>query len=199
MGRRPLLACLVVSLAAAATSATAARTSWALPQIKAVVGAGVMGPDVPGFRPDDQLTRVALEQLVSGLTHAAPTAVASPNAAVTIAGLDSRLVNALGLADAARTFTQAAKAAGLAPPSRFGTEVTARLLGLRTNHPAAEDALELLPNSPATRAEAAYSAAQILSFRGFEGDALREAAGAFTLPALTPWQQRLLTTAAHFI
>ena len=30
-------------------------------------------------------------------------------------------------------------------PSRFGTEVVARLLGLRTNHPAAQDALELLP------------------------------------------------------
>ena len=33
-----------------------------------------------------------------------------------------------------------ARAAGLKVPSRFGTEVVARLLGLRTNHPAAEDA-----------------------------------------------------------
>ncbi|MFL5966513.1 MAG: C40 family peptidase [Gaiellaceae bacterium] len=199
MGRRPLLACLVVSLAAAATSATAARTSWALPQIKAVVGAGVMGPDVPGFRPDDQLTRVALEQLVSGLTHAAPTAVASPNAAVTIAGLDSRLVNALGLADAARTFTQAAKAAGLAPPSRFGTEVTARLLGLRTNHPAAQDDLELLPNEPATRAEAAFSGAQILKFGDATVPSVQAEAATFALPPLTSWQQRVLQTAVRFI
>ena len=96
-----------------------------------------MGPDVPDFRPDDALTRVALAQLASGLTHSVPAAVSSPAAPVTIAGLDARLVNVLGLANAAKTFLQGAKDAGLAPPSRFGTEATARLLGLRINHPAA--------------------------------------------------------------
>ena len=57
---------------------------------------------------------------------------------------------------------------GLKVPPRFGTEVVARLLGLRLNHPAAEDWLELLPGDHATRAEAAYSAAQILRFSGWE-------------------------------
>ena len=57
-----------------------------------------------------------------------------------------------------------ALATGLNVPGRFGTEVVARLLGLRINHPAAQDYLELRPQDTATRAEAAYSAAQILSF-----------------------------------
>ena len=60
-------------------------------------------------------------------------------------------------------------------PPRFGTEVVARLLGLRLDHPAAEDALELAPGDPATRAEAAYSAAQILGFSGWEVAAVQAA------------------------
>ena len=43
---------------------------------------------------------------------------------------------------------------------RRGHRDVARLLGLRLNHPAADDALELGPNDPATRAEAAYSLAR---------------------------------------
>ena len=76
-----------------------------------------------------------------------------------MAQLDARLVRALGLGAEAATFYQAAAAAGLRPPARFGTEVVARLLGLRTNHPAGQDDLERLPSDPAPRAEAAYSAA----------------------------------------
>jgi cell wall-associated NlpC family hydrolase len=199
MARR-LLSCLVVALIAAAPAAAAKRTpSWALPQIKAVVGAGVMGPDVPGFRPDDPLTRVALEQLVAGLSHAAPAAVSSPASPVTMTGLDARLVNSLGLGDSAKQFLQAAKAAGVAPPSRFGTEATARLLGLRTNHPAAEDDLELLPNEPATRAEAAFSGAQVLKLGDWARPAVQASAATFALPALDPWQKRVLQTAVRFI
>ena len=89
---------------------------------------------------------------------------------VTITTLDARLVGALGLGKTASTFARNAKAAGLKVPSRFGTEVVARLLGLRLNHPASDDRLELLPSDPATRAEAAYSVAQLLSFDGWEAD-----------------------------
>ena len=84
---------------------------------------------------------------------------------MTMAQLDARLVKGLGLAPAATAFADGARAAGLTPPSRFGTEVVARLIGLRVNHPAAQDDLELGPNDPATRAEAAYSAAQALQPR----------------------------------
>jgi cell wall-associated NlpC family hydrolase len=116
-----------------------------------------------------------------------------------MAALDARFVNALGLTDSAKLFTQAARTAGLTPPSRFGTEAVARLLGLRTNHPAALDALERSPGEPATHAEAAYSAARTLRLGEGDTQAIQELAASFVLPALTPWQKRVLTTAVRFI
>jgi cell wall-associated NlpC family hydrolase len=199
MRRRHLLPLALVALLAA-TPSSAARRSWALPEIKLVVERGVMGvTDLANFHPDDPLTAGALAQLVAGLTAQPPVPSATPAAPVTIAGLDARLVRALGLADAVTAFAQNARAAGLAPPSRFGTEAVARLLGLRTNHPAAQDELELLPSETATRAEAAYSAARILGFGGSEADSVRAAADTFVLPVLTPWQRRILQTAISFV
>ena len=116
--------------------------------------------------------------------------------------LDARLVSALGLSGAASEFVKGARAAGLKVPARFGTEVVARLLGLRLNHPAAEDGLELLPNDPATRAEAAYSAAQILGFGlagGTEVMAVQALADSFALPQLSTWQTRILDVAVSKI
>jgi cell wall-associated NlpC family hydrolase len=126
---------------------------------------------------------------------AAPKQVASPNRPVPMWELDARLVGALGLGDAAALFSKQARAAGLAVPSRFGTEVVARLLGLRLNHPADEDALELRPQDTATRAEAAYSVAQILHFGDWQLSSVEAAAQSFALPALSAWQSRILDTA----
>ena len=113
--------------------------------------------------------------------------------------LDARLVGALGLNDAAATFAKNARAAGLTVPPRFGTEVVARLLGLRLDHPASEDSLELRPQDVATRAEAAYSVAQILSFSDWQTAGIEQAAQTFSLPALSPWQTRILDTAVSKI
>jgi cell wall-associated NlpC family hydrolase len=120
---------------------------------------------------------------------------AHPNASVTMTKLDTRLVQALGLGKAANEFAAGARAAGLKVPPRFGTEVVARLLGLRTNHPAQQDGLELLPGDPATRAEAAYSAAQVLRFSGWEVASVQSMADSFSLPAFTNWQTSILDTA----
>ena len=116
-----------------------------------------------------------------------------------MASLDRKLVVSLGLLPQAKQFTKAATAAGLKVPSRFGTEVVARLLGLRINHPAAQDYLELRPQDTATRAEAAYSAAQILGF-GYLADSwqiaeVKQLAATISLPTLTPWQQQILHVA----
>jgi len=123
----------------------------------------------------------------------------SSNAPETMAQLDKSLVQTIGLKKAASEFVQGARADGLAVPSRYGTEVVARLLGLRLNHPAAQDFLELRPQDPATRAEAAYSAAQILSF-GLLADSwqiaqVKSLAASFTLPQVNDWQRQLLNTA----
>jgi cell wall-associated NlpC family hydrolase len=89
--------------------------------------------------------------------------------------------------------------AGLTPPSRFGDEVVARLLQLRINHPAAEDNLELRPNDVATRAEAAYSLAQVLDVQQWELDWVSSLASSFTLPAYTEWRRRVLERSVNFV
>ena len=199
MRRRSLLCALVALIAAAPAVAAKSAPSWAQAEINAVVAAGLMGDDTASFRPNDPLTRGALEQLVAGLTDATRVDPATPSAKVTVTGLDGRLVGALGLTDAAKLFADGAHNAGLTVPSRFGSEATARLLGLRTNHPAAQDALELLPTDTASRAEAAFSAAKVLKFGGWETQSVRDAAATFVLPPLTTWQKRILTTAFRFI
>jgi cell wall-associated NlpC family hydrolase len=199
--RRPFLAVLILAcaLAPVAVAATPVAASWAKKEIRLVVEQGLMAPDVQSFRPDDELTRSELEELVGGLTGSLAASPANPEAPVTTVQLDARLVRALELRDVSAAFTASARGAGLKPPGRFGTEVVARLLGLRKNHPAPQDALERLPNEPATRAEAAYSAARILGFGGWEAGAVREASASFALPELDAWQRRILQTAFSLV
>ena len=201
MGRPRLLAlfaCLIVGLAAAPGASPAGR-SWAQPQIRLVVSHGLMARTVASFRPNDALTQGELSTLVAELTEQPPKTPADPAATVSMAQLDARLVRALDMSDDASSFQDAAAAAGLRPPARFGTEVVARLLGLRTNHPTGQDDLERLPNDPATRAEAAYSVAQLLVLSDWQKQEVDDAATAFELPLLTPWQRKVLTTAVKFI
>ena len=181
------------------SSTGAPARSWAQAEIGTVVGHGLMAQTVGGFRAGDTLTQGELAALVAALTRQPTRSSADPTAQVTIAGLDARLVRALGLADAAKAFGDGARSAGLATPSRFGTETVARLLGLRTNHPAKQDDLELLPTDPVTRAETAYSVAQILRFRGWETRSVEDAATTFELPRLGAWQKRVLDTSIHFV
>ena len=170
----------------AALAGVAAKASWAQPQITVVTARGLMGGRAATFRPDAPLTHSALERLVADLTdrkHSAPTAPTTP---ATMAELDAALVRGARPRRRAAAFAATARAAGLKPPARFGTEVVARLLGLRTNHPAGQDSLELLPADSATRAEAAYSAARVLALRATgRQSACGDAALDFELPALT--------------
>jgi cell wall-associated NlpC family hydrolase len=201
MRRRHLsYVCALVTLLTVSPASAAAKpgTSWAQAELKTAVATGLMAKEAAA-RPNKPLTRGELETLVAGLMHAEPIAPALPTKPVTMASLDARLVDALGLTDTAKIFAQAAKDAGLAPPPRFGTEAVARLLGLRTNHPAALDALELSPGEPATHAEAAYSAARILQFGESTIQDTQELGATFTLPTLTEWQKSILHTAVRFI
>jgi cell wall-associated NlpC family hydrolase len=217
-----------VSTAAAAGSSRN-LPNWAAPQIATVVAHKLMGAkSVRKFRPNAALTHQTLsslgadlkEQLGSSVppdegsggtdttttgttgtttTGTTTTTVADPTAPQTIAQLDRSLVQAIGLGRAAKEFTQGARADGLSVPGRFGTEVVARLLGLRLNHPAAQDFLELRPQDPATRAEAAYSAAQILDL-GLLDDSwqiaeVKSLAAEFTLPQVNDWQRQILKVA----
>jgi cell wall-associated NlpC family hydrolase len=201
MRRLFVLVCTLALLtsAAAASSLAGSARSWADAQIRSVTAHGLMGGDAAAFRPDDPLTRGELAELAAGLTGVAATPPAQPARQATVRELDARLVAALRLGSTARSFTQAVRTAGLTPPNGFGTEVTARLLGLRTNHPAAQDALERTPSEPASRAEAAFSAARILGFSGWETAWLSATARTFSLPQLDAWQRRVLQTAVRFV
>src|SRR3954449_2822935 len=199
MRRRLLpLVCMLVTLTAWSSNAAAKTTSWAQAELKAVVAAGLMAKETAA-RPNDALTRGELETISSGLLHVTPAKPSITAATVTISALDAKLVTTLGLSSAAKVFAQNAKAAGLAPPARFGTEVVARLLGLRTDHPASLDALELSPNEPASHAEAAYSAARVLHLGESDAASTEQLAQTFVPPAYTPWQKQILDTAVHFI
>ena len=191
--------CMLVTLLAWSSDAAAKpATSWAQAELRAVVAAGLMAREAAA-RPDDALTRGELETMTAGLLHVVPAAPSTPAGTVTIGALDAKLVTTLGLADTARLFTSNAKTAGLTPPSRFGTEAVARLLGLRTNHPAPLDSLELSPSEPASHAEAAYSAARILHSGELDAASAEPLGQTFVLPAYTPWQKQILDTAVRFI
>ena len=205
MRRLVVLAACCLLLATPAALATRSQgsvvppKSWDNAEIRLVVSHGLMARSVATFRANDVLTQGELATLVGDLTERPADVPADPAAPVTVTQLDARLVKALQLFDSASELRSAARAAGLSVPSRFGTETVARLLGLRTNHPAKDDDLELLPNDPVTRAETAYSVAKILRFGGWEQQYVEDAAATFVLPTLTSWQTRVLNTAVRFV
>jgi hypothetical protein len=178
MARIAASAC--VALAFALTSGLAgaqpaASRSWAAPQIEAVVASGLMGPSVERFRPEDPLTWTELTTVLA--SFGSPVPFVEPSAPVTLRELDAHLVTLAGLRLEARAIRVAAKQAGLMPKASLGTETVARMLGLRVNHLRGEEELELQLSEPATRAEAAYSIARVLSLQPSELEAVRDAAG----------------------
>ena len=199
------LAAIALCLLAFPASAAAAEKSWAQAEIQAVVEAGLLADDAASFKPQKPLTQRALGDALETLSSASEerTAVtyrvAVPGRAVTIRELDAALVSYLGLGDAARSVTAALRAAGLTPKNGAGTETVARLLGLRTNHPADSDVLELGLNDPATRAEAAYSLAQVLELSGWEQERVRASVETLILPELTELQRAVLNRAVSFV
>ena len=195
--RRGLVAVVAV-VAAFIAAQPAPAASWAQPQIKVVVANGLMGPSVSNFRAKQNVTRKELGEALAALTGESQVVV-DPDSEVSIAGLDAKVVKALGLRHAAKTFQRKVKEAGLEPPRRLGNEVVARLIWLRLNHPQQDDNLELRPQDPATRAEAAYSLAQALNMSQWEKDSVVSLADSFSLPSYGEWPKRVLRRAVHFI
>jgi hypothetical protein len=197
------LAALAAACLLASTASAAPKPSWAKSQIKAVVAAGLLADSVETFRPTEPLTQSALADALAVLGAERETPfrypVTAPARAVTIRELDAALVGFSGLGDAARAVTAQLRASSLAPKPGAGTEIVARLLGLRFNHPAADDALELGPSDPASRAEAAYSLARLLELSDWDSARIREEAAALALPALTERQRQVLSRAVSFV
>jgi cell wall-associated NlpC family hydrolase len=194
-----LPACVLALLVAAGSAgAQPNAASWAAPQIRTVVEAGLMGPSTSAFRPDDALTAGELAEVMFGLGQT-DVSVANVDAPVTIRELNARLVTVVGLRPEAREIRLEAVRVGLGPKQYAGTETVARLLGLRANHLAGSDERELQLSQPATRAEAAYSIARVLELAEWEIDAVRNAVVDLELPEMSLWRQTVLFRALRFV
>src|SRR5204862_2373660 len=137
----------------------------------------------------------AARDAVAARLGVAPVNLGALGPRLSVAAFDRALVRQLGLADVASAVQREARRRGLHPPARFGTEVVARALGLRFNHPSGTERLELYPWNPITRAEAAYSLARISQFGGWEVQSVRDTFSRFVLPRYTARQRRALRVA----
>ncbi len=176
---------LAVLPAAASARVIHTAANWDLPEQRIVMRAGLMvklGSE--GFAGAKPLSASQESTALSALVvrqSAAPIAFAS-SAPLTLVRFDALLVRQLGLGEVAQSVQDVATQARLSPPGYFGSEVVARYLGLRYDHPAGEDRLELYPWNLITRAEAAHSFAVALGLSSWEIEAAREKLSAFSLP-----------------
>ena len=183
------LAATVAALASAAPASGISKASWDRKQQSQVVRAGLMSRLPGGFHGEQPLTSDQLTQAFSALSARMGTPAAHVSASpISVTRFDALLTEQLGLSEQAKTFQNEAENAGLNPPSYFGTEVVTRLLSLHFNHTFPHEELELYPWETITRAEAAYSLAQVLRFNGWEGDYVQEIADRFQLPTYTAAQ-----------
>jgi len=193
----------IVLLGALAPAAVAASFGgWSHREQRVVVGAHVMRAYAGGaFRGERSLTGDQLRWSLGAVAERLGVErVPFPSdGKVSVATFDRILVRQLGLRDVAAHVQREARTAGLLPPSRFGDEVVARQLGLRHSHPYKDDRFELFPDDPISRAEAAWSLARIVRFKGWEVDGVREQLLAFDLPRYTLNQRRALRIAVSRI
>jgi cell wall-associated NlpC family hydrolase len=209
-----VVTCWAVLAAAFPASAGAQVTlgNWDAAQQRQVVRAGLMSDlSGPAFGGAERLRGAQVNRALaalarrigtdfsSGAQPAAPPAVQAGAGDVTVTGFDRLVVDQLGLADVAAHVQRATAAVGLQPPASYGTEVVARFLGLRYDHPAGTDALELFPWDPITRAEAAWSLAEVMDNGSWSIQSARETLGGYELPRMSAAQLAALRIAVSRI
>ena len=199
-----LLACAAAWLAGGPSAARAApaplppMAAWDVHEQRVAVHAGLLAPLADGLvHGERELTAPQLRAALAGLsasTGVAPAAVTSPTPP-SVLSFDALLVRRLGLGDVAATVLAEARRAGLRPQPSFGTEVVARLAGLRHDHPYGADGLELYPTQAITRAEAAWSLAAVADWDGSQQQWVRDVLADFVLPDYSAAQLRVLRPA----
>jgi cell wall-associated NlpC family hydrolase len=171
--------------------------TWNLSEQHAVRVAGLMHdrPDA-AFHGERPLAGTELPDALGALaTQLALPPVSAPSSTVSVVTFDRLIVAQLGAAATAQQVQHTAWEAGLNPPPQFGTEVVARALGLRDNHPAGQERFELYPTDAITRAEAAHSLAVAIRWKGTAAQWVQEYFTNFTLPDYTSAQRRVLQLA----
>jgi cell wall-associated NlpC family hydrolase len=209
-------ATLLTLIPATAAGARKTAANWDAGAQRLVVRAGVMSEASPGnFAGASNLSGAAAAKALAALAAnqqpAAPEGAASTTpapalpatvasaATLSVTRFDALVVDELGLAATAAHIQQTAASAGLKPPSYFGTEVVARYLGLRYDHPAGEDTLELYPWNAISRAEAAHSFAVVLEQGSWAVEGARQTLEAFALPHYSAAQLSVLRIAVSKI
>jgi len=183
------LAATAAALSSAAPAMAISKASWDRKQQSQVVRAHLMQKLPGGFHGEQPLTSGQLTQAFAALSARTGTPAANVSSApLSVTRFDALLTQQLGLTEEANTFQIEAQRAGLEPPAYFGTEVVTRLLGLHFNHPFPHEELELYPWETITRAEAAYSLAQVLQQNGWQNQYVGEVASHFQLPEYTQSQ-----------
>jgi cell wall-associated NlpC family hydrolase len=196
-GACALLTVLAAFLLTSGPARAVSAGTWNLGEQHAVRVAGLMH-DLPdsAFHGERALAGDELPEALHGLAaRLALPAVSAPSSTVTVATFDRLLVAQLGATETAAAVQHEAWRAGLAPPPQFGTEVVARALGLRDNHPAGQERLELYPTDAITRAEAAHSLAVALRWKGTAAQWVQEYFTGFVLPDVTRAQRQVLQLA----
>jgi cell wall-associated NlpC family hydrolase len=212
---------------AAAASAAPTGGSWDTTQQRQVLAAGLMEASAGSFdgagqlqAPEANAAMAALATWLQSQAQANQQAVPAPpstgvqaaaavapvvavahttQSPVTVAGFDRMLVEELGLGAVAAHVQATTVAAGLQPPTYFGSEVVARLLELRYEHPVGAQRLDLFPSDPLTRAEAAWSLATVMNTSTWAISSARESLSAFELPQMTNAQRQALQIAVSRI
>jgi cell wall-associated NlpC family hydrolase len=201
--RAAWLAVAGVLLALPAAAPAASRSQgWARDQVAFLLRQGVFPrlTTPADFRPQEPLTVGTLQKLLAVVPEAEPVALPTdPAQPVTVRMLDAAFVEALGLRDVAADVARGLRRAGLSPPAGSAIEVVARALGLRYDHPQAQDALELRPDDVATRAEGAYTAWKVATQSPGTRDYVRDQLSDLSLPPVPAAAQGPLATALEQI
>ena len=177
--------------------------NWDAAAQRLVVREGLMADDTAGaFEGAQRLSGAELSALLRALAtreDVAPITPASTSASVSVVRFDALVVDQLGLGEVAAHVEATARAAGLEPPSYFGSEVAARYLELRYEHPVGEQSLDLYPTEPITRAEAAYSLSVLEGAGEWQLASAREQLTDFSLPHYDEAQLTVLRIAVSKI
>jgi cell wall-associated NlpC family hydrolase len=195
-----------LAMPAAAGAATPTLGNWDRSQQFQVLRAGLMTNVGRSFWGSAPLTaaqansamRTLRKRLASAGVASTGTVRTSQNP-VTVTSFDALVVDQLGLRAVAAHVQSVAGAAGLLPPSYLGTEVIARSLGLRYDHPAGTDQLELSPYNAITRAEAAWSLSHALGFSSWDVPYAQQTLSTFQLPRMTANELQALRIAVSRI
>lgn len=147
-----------------------------------------------GATPGNRQT--AAVQIATGQSPSPAHTARSP---VALTDFDAMLTAELGLGGVAAHVQSVARSAGLDPPTYFGSEVVTRFLELDYEHPVGTQRFDLFPQSPVTRATAAWSLSRAMSLSDWEIAQARQSLGAFQLPAMTAAQRQALGIAVSRI